>query len=195
MAGLHKADEKSGSAANAGRESSTPGERATVKAAASPAVAPAPLVILQATHNDIPEICALYKRVWDEYRGKLPEELIKSWEPSTLEFTSWMEGVTYFAARRDKKLVGIVACMPNDKAIQIAHLAVEQEYRRQDVGTNLVTLAIDWSRRSGANSVWVETLEVFDGAIRLFSKLGLRKCGELHRHFWNQDVHIFERVL
>lgn len=192
MAGLHKADEKPSSSSAAGKESGE-SSKSTAAAAARPTT-PA-LVILQATHLDIPEICALYKRVWDEYRGKLPEDLLKSWEPSTLEFTSWMEGVTYFAARRDKKLVGIVACMPNDKAVQIAHLAVEQEFRRQDVGTNLVAVAIDWARRSNANSVWVETLEVFDGAIRLFSKLGLRKCGELHRHFWNQDVHIFERVL
>jgi GNAT superfamily N-acetyltransferase len=195
MAGLHKADEKSSPAPAAGKEAAASNERPAVKPAAGAAVPPSPLVILQATHNDIPEICALYKRVWDEFRGKLPEELIKSWEPSALEFTSWMEGVTYLAARRDRRLVGIVACMPNDRAVQIAHLAVDGEHRRQDVGTSLVTAAIDWSRRANANSIWVETLEVFDGAIRLFSRLGLRKCGELHRHFWNQDVHIFERVL
>ncbi|MDE1837001.1 MAG: GNAT family N-acetyltransferase [Euryarchaeota archaeon] len=173
------------------------GDKASVKAAAAPTptVTPSVVMVTQATHNDISDICALFKRVWDEYKGKLPEELLKTWEPSPLEFTSWMEGVTYFAARREKKLVGIVACTPNDGAVQIEHLAVDPENRRQDVGTSLVNAAIEWSRRSSANSVWVETLEVFSGAIHLFQKLGFQPCGELHRHFWKQDVHIFEKVI
>ena len=180
-----------------GKETTLAGDKVSVKAAAAAGTAATPSVVMvtQATHSDIQDICTLFKRVWDEYRGKLPDELLKAWEPSPLEFTSWMEGVTYFAARRDKKLVGIVACTPNDGSVQIEHLAVDPESRRQDVGTSLVTAALEWSRRSNANSVWVESLEVFEGAIHLFQKLGFQPCGEMHRHFWNRDVHIFERVL
>ena len=196
MAGLNKSDPR-GTSATTGKETTLAGDKSSVKpsSAASSSATPSVVMVTQATHTDIPDVCALYKRVWDEFKGKMPDELIKTWEPSPLEFTSWMEGVTYFAARRDKKLVGIVACTPNDGAVQIEHLAVDPESRRLDVGTSLVNAAIEWSRRSNANSIWAETLEIFEGAIHLFQKLGFKPCGELHRHFWNQDVHVLERVL
>jgi hypothetical protein len=68
------------------------------------------LVVERLTHQDIPEICALYKRVWETFRPELPTALLKAWEPTPLEFSSWMEGVTYFAARRDGKMVGAIGC-------------------------------------------------------------------------------------
>jgi ribosomal protein S18 acetylase RimI-like enzyme len=153
------------------------------------------VVVTQATHSDIPEICALYKRVWDDYKGKLPEELIKTWEPSTLEFTSWMEGVTYFAARKDKRVVGVVGCSLLQGAVQLVHLAVDPEARRAGIASSLVGACMEWARRAGAASLWVEAQNRFDGAIALFRKLGFTESGTLHKHFLHEDVHLYERVL
>jgi len=183
-----------------GKEAAPAAERASPKASSSPNGMAAPalsgaVIVTQATHNDIPDICALYKRVWDEYRGKIPDDLLKAWQPNPLEFTSWMEGVTYFAARRDRKLVGVMGCSLQDGAVRLVNLAVDPEFRRLGIAQQLVQASLEWARRGSASSVWVESLSRFDGAISLFQKLGFQACGVLHRHYWREDVTLLEHVL
>ena len=72
------------------------------------------IVVERLTHHDIPEICGLYKRVWEPFKSELPSEILRAWTPTPLEFTSSMEGVTYFAARRDAKMVGAIGCQTYD---------------------------------------------------------------------------------
>ena len=153
------------------------------------------VVVTQATHSDIPEICALYKRVWDDYKGKLPEELIKTWEPSTLEFTSWMEGVTYFAARKDGRVVGAIGCALEDGSVHLVHLVVDPEVRRQRIASALIAAAVDWAKRANAPEVWTDVLARFSAATALFRHLGFDQCGLLRKHQWNEDVQLFERIL
>ena len=106
MAGANRADEGAGAPPTS--KETPPAEKSQGRATNGANHPVSVVVVTQATHSDIPDICNLYKRVWDEYKGKLPEELIKTWEPSPLEFTSWMEGVTYFSARKEKRVVGVV---------------------------------------------------------------------------------------
>ena len=162
-------------------------ERASSKAAA--------LIVERVTHADVPEICNLYKRVWEGYRDKLADELIKAWEPSPLEFTSWMEGVTYFVARRDHKVVGAIGCEISDGSCRLVHLAVDPEARRQGAAQALTNAATEWARHNTVNSVWADALARFTEARGLFLGLGFTECGVLHRHYWREDVILFEKIL
>ncbi len=146
------------------------------------------------THQDVGAICSLYKKVWESEAG-LPTDLVKAWQPSPLEFTSWMEGVTYFAARRSGHLIGIVGCELRRGACRLVHLAVDPDGRRQGVGAALVTAAVDWARRSGAGAVWADPLARFQACGHLFLQLGFSESGVLHRHESGEDVRLFERVL
>ncbi|MCI4368247.1 MAG: GNAT family N-acetyltransferase [Thermoplasmata archaeon] len=157
--------------------------------------APKPLVVERLTHQDVPNICALYKRVWDAFRPELPSDLIKAWEPTPLEFTSWMEGVTYFAARRDGKMVGAVGCELSEGSCRIVHLAVDPDSRRQGVARALTTAALEWARHNNSHSIWADALERFGGAAELFKHLGFAECGIFHKHYWNEDVRLFEMML
>lgn len=154
-----------------------------------------PLVIERLTHEDIPAICALYKRVWDAFRPELSPELLKAWEPTPLEFSSWMEGVTYFAARREGKMIGAIGCEIADGTCRIVHLATDPEARRAGVASALVAAAIDWARKSGCHSLWADTLARFTAAAPMFMRLGFTSSGVLHRHFLGEDVSLFEMVL
>jgi len=147
------------------------------------------------TTQDVPAICALYKRVWDPAPPGLPAEFTKSWVPTPLEFTSWMEGVTYFAARRDGRLLGIVGAELRRGSCRLVHLAVDSEARRQGIGVALVTTAVDWAKRSNATSMWVDLLARFSEAAALMKRLGFAEAGLLHRHVWGEDVRYFERLL
>jgi GNAT superfamily N-acetyltransferase len=156
---------------------------------------PGPLLVERITHQDVPAICALYKKVWDAERTGLPAELVKSWQPTPLEFTSWMEGVTYFAARRDGRLLGVVGCELRDGSGHLVNLVVDQETRRQGVASALLVAAVDWAKRSNAPELWVDTLTRFPAAAALFTHFGFTECGLLHKNQWHEDVRLFERLL
>ena len=161
-------------------------------------VEPAPrpeVTVERLTHQDVNEVCGLYKRVWDAQKGELAADLIKAWEPTPLEFTSWMEGVTYFAARRSGKLTGVVGLEMAHGSGRIVHLAVDPEDRRKGVATVLVHAAVDWARHAGCASVWADALARFTAAAELMRHLGFHESGVLHRHEWNEDVRFFEELL
>lgn len=162
-------------------------------AAGAPAVpTPAGVVIDRVSHEDIPEICALYKRVWDAPHPGVPAEFLKAAAPGALEFTSRMEGVTYFVAREGKRLLGIVGCSFSEGNCHLVDLAVDVEARRKGLATALVLTAVDWARKNRANAVWADALGRFPEAKALFHHLGFASAGVLHRHRWNEDVHFYE---
>jgi GNAT superfamily N-acetyltransferase len=159
------------------------------------APAKSPLLVERLAHHDIPEICSLYKRVWEAFRPALPPEMVKAWAPTPLEFTSWMEGVTYFAARRDGRMIGAVGCELTDGSCRIVHLVVDPDHRRQETGTALAAAATEWARHNNSNAVWVDALARFTAAAEMFKRLGFAEAGVLHRHRWNEDVRMFEKLL
>ncbi len=179
---------------NSGRSS----ERAalsTEKPGHPSASSPGALLVERLTHEDIPAIAALYRRVFESFRPELPPELLKSFVPNPLEFTSWMENVTYFAARRDGKMIGAVGCEIADGSCRLVHLGVDPEHRRESVGTTLVNAAVAWARHNACNSVWIDVMARFNGAAALFKHLDFAECGVLHRHHVNEDVRFFEKLL
>ncbi len=166
----------------------------------APPVAPSPkspgaLAVERISTQDIPAVCAIYKMVWEAEQTGLPVPLVKSWQPTPLEFTSWMEGVTYFAARKENRVVGVIGCSLEDGSCHLVHLVVDPEHRRQKVATSLLASAVDWARRSNAPEVWADVLVRFTSATALFQHLGFDRCGLLRKHQWNEDVQLFEQLL
>jgi GNAT superfamily N-acetyltransferase len=155
----------------------------------------APMTVERVTHQEVPAICALYKKVVETQPSDLPIELLKGWLPTPLEFTSWMEGVTYFVARRDARLIGSIGCEIRHGACHLVHLVVDPEFRRQGVATALVGTAVDWARRSNAAVVWIDPLAKLTPAVALLKHLGFSEAGVLRKHMWAEDVRVFERTI
>ncbi len=153
------------------------------------------VTVERVTHQEVPAICALYKKVVETQPHDLPVELLKGWQPTPLEFTSWMEGVTYFVARRDTRLIGSVGCEIRHGACHLVHLVVDPEFRRQGVATSLVGTAVDWARRSNAAVVWADPLARLTPAVAVLKHLGFSEAGVLHKHMWAEDVRVFERTI
>ena len=164
------------------------------RAQAAPEKPQSVLQVDRVTHQDVPAICALYKKVWDPAPSGIPVELVKTWTPTPLEFTSWMEGVTYFAARREGRLVGVVGLEFHHASGRLVHLAVDPEVRRQHVASSLVTAATEWAKRGNATSIWADSLQNMEPVTALFHHLHFAHAGTLHRHEWGQDVNFFELV-
>ena len=174
----------------------TPSAPTDPPAAAKVEVMPRPEVAVErVTHQDVNEVCALYKRVWDAQKGDLKPEMIKAWQPAPLEFTSWMEGVIYFVARRNGKVAGVVGLAVQHNSGRIVNLAVDPDLRRQGVATALIRAAVDWARHASCASVWADALTRFTAAADLLRHLGFQEIGVLHRHEWSEDVRFFEELL
>jgi GNAT superfamily N-acetyltransferase len=170
-------------------------ERKESAAAGKGGTEPAALVVERLSHENIPAVCALYKRVWDAFRPELPPEILKSWEPTPLEFSSRMEGVTYFAAREGGKILGAVGCAITDGSCRLIQLVVDPEARRRGIGSQLIRAGEDWARHNSAREVWVDALARFSGAAEMLKRLGFAETGVLHKHFWGEDVRFFEKLL
>jgi hypothetical protein len=54
--------------------------------------------------SDAAEIATLYKKVWDEYKGKFPQELVRARQPSVEQTKEWMRQDAYFVAKTALKL-------------------------------------------------------------------------------------------
>lgn len=168
--------------------------RGSDKPSSTPEKSSPSLVVERITHSDVPAVCALLKRVWESGPSGLPPEIAKSWTPTPLEFTSRMEGITFFAARRESRLVGLIGGELVHGSCRVLQLVVEPDSRRQGVASALVGATVDWARRANASSTWVEVLARFGPASALFRRLGFTLGGSLHRHEWNEDVELFEKV-
>ena len=153
------------------------------------------VVVERVTHQDVPAICALYRKVWDPAPSGVPPELVKAWQPTPLEFTSWMGGVTYFAARKDGRLVGVVGCELRHGSCRMVHLVADPEFRRQGVATALVGAAVEWAKKGNVASIWVDSLYGLEPATGLFRRLGFTLVGVLHQHEWGEDVNFWERLV
>lgn len=170
-------------------------EGAETAAARSPPRAPESFVIDRLVHQDIPAVCALFRRVWESQRADLPPEIMKSLEPNPLEFTSAMEGVTFFAARREGRPIGLVGIELESGASHLVTLVVDPDHRRQGIGKALTQAALEWAKHAGAATAWTDPLAKFAAAQALLRTLGFTEAGTLHRRLYNQDVVLFERLL
>lgn len=153
------------------------------------------LAIERLTHEGVGDIVSLFRRVWEPYLNGMPPEVQKIWQPTALEFTSAMEGVTYFAARRDNHIVGVVGCKLVDGACHLQQLCVDVEQRRHGTATALLAAALGWAQHANARSIYVDVLQRFPEAMSLFKASGFTEAGTLHRHYWGEDVRVFERLL
>lgn len=154
-----------------------------------------PLIIGRLTHGDVPDVVALFRRVWEPYLGGLPPEVQREWQPSQLEFTSGMEGVTYFAARRGNRIIGVIGCRNQSGSCELINLCVDAEHRRHGIATALLAAAQGWAQHADARALCVEVLARFSDAMALLKASGFKEAGLLHKHFWGEDVRLFERLL
>ncbi|BFZ11764.1 hypothetical protein BsWGS_14803 [Bradybaena similaris] len=95
-----------------------------------------------------------------------------------------------FLAVADDKCIGAIVCKLDlhKKMVRrgyIAMLAVDSEYRRRQIGSTLVTKAIEAMIRDDCDEVVLETEITNQGALRLYEKLGFVRDKRLFRYYLN----------
>jgi len=155
----------------------------------------APYRIERARGSDAVEIVSLYRRVWNDYRGRFPDELVKARQPTAEHMKEWMRHDTYFVAREGSRIIGVMGCSLKHGTCLLMHMVVDKKHRRRGIGSALTERAIKYARENGAVKVWLDTAPRLKEAISLYEKFGFVKCGHLRKHYWGEDIYLYELTL
>jgi putative acetyltransferase len=148
-----------------------------------------------ATESDAAEIAALYKKVWDEYKGIFPHQLVRARQPSVEQMKEWMRQDAYFVARIGSQIVGVMGCSLKHGTCLLMHMVVDRRCRKRGIGSALTEKAIGYANQNGATKVWLDTTPRLNEAMALYQKHGFVRCGHLRKHYWGEDVYLYELVL
>jgi len=148
-----------------------------------------------AAESDAVKIAAIYKSVWDEYRGKFPDELVEARQASAEQMKEWMRHGAYFVAKEGTRILGVTGCSLKHGTCLIMHMVVDKRCRKRGIGSALTLKAIDYAKENGAIKVWLDTTPRLKAAMTLYEKHGFIRCGRLRKHYWGEDVYLYERML
>ena len=154
-----------------------------------------PYRIELAKESQAVEIASLYKNTWDEYRGRFPDALVRARQPSAEQMREWMRQDAYFVAKEGPRIVGVMGCSLRHGTCLLMHMVVDRRHRKRGIGSALTKKAIDFARKNGAIKVWLDTTPRLKEAITLYEKHGFVRCGHLRKHYWGEDVYLYELML
>ena len=85
------------------------------------------------------------------------------------------KGGQIFMAVVDEEPVGCCALMKmSDTTMEVAKMAVNEEYQGQGIGRSLLAAVIEWARRHKLHRLYLETNHILTPAITLYQSLGFR---------------------
>jgi GNAT superfamily N-acetyltransferase len=153
------------------------------------------LVVRKANLNDAPKLSYLYKTVWDEQKGKFPDELLHARQPDENKMKQWLCKETYFMVEDTKKTIGVVGCFMKFGCCKLIHMAVLKNYRGKGIGSALLAKVYEFAKKNNAHKIWLDTSSRLKDSISFYQKAGFRLVGELKKHFWGEDIVLFEKLL
>ncbi len=105
----------------------------------------------------------------------------------------WQRGECFLVAEEDGDVRGYLdmSVHPWNLTGWINHLTVDKDFRRQGIGTALITKAIAWARQHGLARVMLELQTKNYPAICFCQKNGFAFCGFNDRYYTNQDIALF----
>ncbi|MCI0497052.1 MAG: GNAT family N-acetyltransferase [Thermoplasmata archaeon] len=145
--------------------------------------------------GDAAGLAALYRRVWDGYRGALPDALLDHRSPDAREIASLMADMTYFVVRDGDGIIGVARCHVECEACYLERMVVDAPFRRMGVGTALVERVVRHANENSCHKVFLNTSPKLTDSMAFYERMGFARCGLFHRHFWGEDVIFYELLL
>jgi ribosomal protein S18 acetylase RimI-like enzyme len=105
----------------------------------------------------------------------------------------WQRGEGFLVAEVDNEVRGYVdaLALPWQGMVWMANLAVERGYRRQRIGTALISHVRQWAREQGLQMILAEATTKNYPALCFYQKLGFQFCGFNDHYYSNQDIALF----
>jgi DNA-binding MarR family transcriptional regulator/predicted GNAT family N-acyltransferase len=117
-----------------------------------------------------------YNHLFEGYVCKTFYELYQSYDPQKDRF--WL-------AEAGGNIIGSIAVVGHSGTrAQLRYFLVSPEYRGTGLGTKLFSEALDYAKRQGYQSLFLETTDDQKTAIRMYKKAGFRLTQETGNHAW-----------
>ncbi|XP_003268713.4 putative N-acetyltransferase 8B [Nomascus leucogenys] len=141
----------------------------------------------------LPALWFLAKKPWTEY---VDIALRTDMSDITKSYLS-ERGSCFWVAKSEEKVVGMVAALPVDdptlreKRLQLFHLSVDSEHRRQGIAKALVRTVLQFARHQGYSEVVLDTSNIQLSAMALYQSMGFKKTGQSFFCVWARlvDLH------
>lgn len=123
----------------------------------------------------------------------LPLPLLLEADPSIHRIQEYLGTAWCFSAELNDSVVGAcVAGMIEPDTAEVYNLCVDQRYRRQGIGTELLNFSLNWLRQAGVLRVELGT-GTFGPQIDFYRRIGFEVCGVIDGYFLsNYPEPIFE---
>ncbi|XP_017377429.1 N-acetyltransferase 8 [Cebus imitator] len=103
-------------------------------------------------------------------------------------------GSCFWVAESEEKVVGMVGALPVDdptlreKQLQLFHLSVDTEHRRQGIAKALVRTVLQFARDQGYSEVVLDTGTIQLSAMALYESMGFQRTGQFFFCIWARLV-------
>jgi ribosomal protein S18 acetylase RimI-like enzyme len=149
----------------------------------------------KAGFEDSGSISSLYFEVWKSMKGIFPDELLYARQPDKKKMREWMQKETYFICELKNQVVGAVGCFMEFGNCKLIHMAVLNEYQQNGIGSKLLEKVEHYAKKNNALKIWMDTSVRLTIAIDFYKKNNYEIVGKLKKHFWGEDIVIFEKLL
>ncbi|HTS88891.1 MAG TPA: GNAT family N-acetyltransferase [Gemmatimonadales bacterium] len=124
-------------------------------------------------------------------------ERLFSIEPADLKVLDYPEGIInmggqiFFAIDEDLPIGTVAAIRVGAGSFELAKMAVSPTHQGRGIGRLLGEAVIEWAQQRGATKLVLLTNSSLEGAIRLYQRLGFRRCPfPSHTEYARADVYM-----
>jgi len=142
------------------------------------------------TKKDVPQIIKLIGDIWAEYDCVLDTQGDDKYLLAPDDYFHSKDGEFWVAAERNEIIATVGVLMLDEKTAELKSLYVRGDFRRQNLGENLIKLAVKSASMKVRSEIilWSDTR--FTNAHRLYEKLGFKLLGKRELKDTNKSIEL-----
>jgi ribosomal protein S18 acetylase RimI-like enzyme len=127
-----------------------------------------------------------------DFNHKYTENRLPIWYPALEKLSPWrtpeklvvigeiMDRVAipqkkFFFTEHNQEIVGVMLAIIDGKFMGMLNLAVDENYKRKGVASNLIRRAVKWALSKNVNSIYLQVEKKNTPAVELYKKLGFKE--------------------
>ncbi|CAN5650469.1 GNAT family N-acetyltransferase [soil metagenome] len=142
------------------------------------------------TKKDVPQIIKLIGDIWAEYDCVLDTQGDDKYLLAPDDYFHSKDGEFWVAAERNEIIATVGVLMLDEKTAELKSLYVRGDFRRENLGENLIKLAVKSASMKVRSEIilWSDTR--FTNAHRLYEKLGFKLLGKRELKDTNKSIEL-----
>ena len=142
------------------------------------------------TKKDVPQIIKLIGDIWAEYDCVLDTQGDDKYLLAPDDYFHSKDGEFWVAAERNEIIATVGVLMLDEKTAELKSLYVRGDFRRQNLGENLIKLAVKSASMKVRSEIilWSDTR--FTNAHRLYETLGFKLLGKRELKDTNKSIEL-----